>query len=56
MVIKKQQGLTIGSGSVESTVKQIGRRVKISGAQWHKSNVAQVLNHLGFQESLRLSQ
>jgi len=41
----QQQGLTIGSGSVESTVKQIGRRVKISGAQWLKSNVAQVLKH-----------
>ncbi|HBC41630.1 MAG TPA: hypothetical protein DCZ88_06990 [Pseudanabaena sp.] len=27
----QKQGLTIGSGSVESTIKQIGRRVKISG-------------------------
>lgn len=41
----QQQGLTIGSGSVESTVKQIGRRVKISGVQWLMSNVAQVLKH-----------
>jgi hypothetical protein len=41
----QQQGLTIGSGSVESTIKQIGRRVKISGAQWNQQNVAQVLKH-----------
>ena len=38
-------GLTIGSGSVESSIKQIGRRIKISGAQWKKENVAQVLKH-----------
>jgi hypothetical protein len=41
----QKQGITIGSGSVESTIKQIGRRVKISGAQWNKDNVAQVLRH-----------
>ena len=41
----QEQGLTIGSGSVESTIKQIGRRVKISGAQWNQQNVAQVLKH-----------
>ncbi|MBW4554212.1 MAG: ISKra4 family transposase, partial [Aphanocapsa sp. GSE-SYN-MK-11-07L] len=35
----------IGSGTIESTVKQIGRRIKISGAQWKKSNVPQVLMH-----------
>jgi hypothetical protein len=35
----------IGSGAIESTVKQIGRRVKISGAQWNKHNVSQVLLH-----------
>jgi hypothetical protein len=38
-------GITIGSGSVESSIKQIGRRIKISGAQWKKENVAQVLKH-----------
>jgi hypothetical protein len=38
-------GFTIGSGAVESLVKQISHRVKISGAQWKKSNVAQVLAH-----------
>lgn len=36
---------SIASGAVESTVKQIDRRLKISGAQWHKSNVPQVLKH-----------
>jgi hypothetical protein len=41
----QQLGLTIGSGAVESTIKQIGRRIKISGAQWKKENVAQVLKH-----------
>ncbi|WP_425218421.1 ISKra4 family transposase, partial [Tumidithrix helvetica] len=41
----QEQGITIGSGSVESTIKQIGRRVKISGAQWNRHNVAQVLKH-----------
>jgi len=37
--------MTIGSGSVESSIKQIGRRIKISGAQWKKEHVAQVLKH-----------
>jgi hypothetical protein len=39
------QGVTIGSGAVESTVKQINRRLKISGAQWNVHNVSQVLKH-----------
>jgi hypothetical protein len=37
------EGISIGSGAVESTVKQIGRRMKLSGAQWEKDNVPQVL-------------
>ena len=37
------EGISIGSGAIESTVKQIGRRMKISGAQWEKDNVPQVL-------------
>lgn len=37
------EGISIGSGAMESTIKQIGRRMKISGAQWDKNNVAQVL-------------
>lgn len=39
------EGITIGSGGIESTVKQIGRRIKISGAQWKTENVSQVLQH-----------
>lgn len=39
------QGIAIGSGAVESTVKQIGQRIKLSGAQWDKRNVPQVLKH-----------
>jgi hypothetical protein len=35
--------ISIGSGTVESTIKQIGRRVKISGAQWKEDNIPQVL-------------
>jgi hypothetical protein len=41
----KAQGFTIGSGAVESAVKQIGRRIKISGAQWQAGNVDQVVKH-----------
>ena len=35
----------IASGAVESTVKQIDRRLKISGTQWKIENVALVLKH-----------
>jgi len=41
----QSEGISIGSGAIESTVKQIGRRIKISGAQWEKDNVPQVLKH-----------
>lgn len=34
---------SIGSGAVESSVKQIDRRLKISGAQWLAKNVNQML-------------
>ncbi len=37
--------ICIGSGAVESAIKQIDRRSKISGAQWKKENVPQVLAH-----------
>lgn len=40
---KQLEGETIGSGAVESLVKQIGLRVKISGAQWSRENVPQIL-------------
>jgi hypothetical protein len=39
------EGIPIGSGSVESWVKQIDRRTQISGAQWREDHVPQVLAH-----------
>jgi hypothetical protein len=36
---------SIGSGAVESAIKQLGHRVKLSGAQWNAENVPQVLAH-----------
>ena len=30
---------------MESAIKQIGRSIKISGAQWNEQNVPQVLAH-----------
>jgi hypothetical protein len=35
---------SIGSGAVESAIKQIDRRVQISGAQWKAESVPQVLS------------
>ena len=37
------EGISIGSGAVESTVKQIAARIKIAGAQWKSDNIPQVL-------------
>lgn len=42
---QSEQICSIGSGAVESGIKQISRRVKISGAQWDEENVPQVLAH-----------
>lgn len=39
----QEQGICIGSGSVESWIKQIGSRIKIIGAQWNQKNVPQML-------------
>lgn len=36
---------SIGSGAVESSIKQIDRRTQISGAQWKFENVPQVIAH-----------
>jgi hypothetical protein len=36
---------SIGSGAVESAIKQIDRRIQLSGAQWNAENVPQVLAH-----------
>ena len=38
-----EQICSIGSGSVESAIKQIGLRLKLSGAQWNPVNVASIL-------------
>jgi hypothetical protein len=43
---------SIGSGAIESTIKQIDRRLKISGAQWLEQNVSQVLKHRCVTRSL----
>lgn len=40
-----EQLCSIGSGAVESAIKQINRRIQISGAQWNSENVPQVLAH-----------
>ena len=39
------EGIPIGSGAVESLVKQIDRRIKISGAQWKEEHIPKVLAH-----------
>lgn len=36
-------GIAIGSGDVESRIKQVGARVKLSGARWHRRNVSRIL-------------
>ncbi len=41
--IYQELGICIGSGSVESWIKQIGARIKIIGAQWNRNNVPQML-------------
>jgi hypothetical protein len=40
---QSDQLCSIGSGAVESAVKQIDRRLKVSGAQWKRENVNQML-------------
>ena len=35
---------SIGSGTVESAIKQIGRRLKLSGAQWKSDSVTKILS------------
>jgi hypothetical protein len=43
--LQAEQVCAIGSGSIESTIKQIDRRTQISGAQWKSENIPQVLAH-----------
>jgi hypothetical protein len=42
-LFQQQRFSSIGSGAVESAVKQIDRRLKISGAQWKWENVSTIL-------------
>ena len=44
-VFQRDQICSIGSGAVESGIKQIARRIKISGASWKLEHVGQVLAH-----------
>ncbi|MEA5466183.1 ISKra4 family transposase, partial [Leptothoe sp. PORK10 BA2] len=39
------EGISIGSGAIESGIKQIAARVKLTGAQWEAKNIPQVLRH-----------
>ena len=39
----QELGICIGSGSVESWIKQISSRIKIIGTQWNPKNVPQIL-------------
>lgn len=39
-----EQLCSIGSGAVESAIKQIGVRIKLSGAQWHVASVNHILS------------
>jgi len=39
----QQEGMPIGSGPVESLIKQIDARIQISGASWKKENVPRML-------------
>jgi len=41
----QSEGISIGSGAVESTVKPFSGRLKLPGAQWKPENVPQVLKH-----------
>ena len=39
----QQLNIAIGSGSVESKIKQIGARVQLPGARWKRENVPKIL-------------
>ena len=38
------EGIPIGSGAVESLIKQIDHRMKLTGAQWKSENVPKALS------------
>jgi hypothetical protein len=43
--LKAENICSIGSGAIESTIKQIDRRLQISGARWKPEHIPQVLAH-----------
>jgi hypothetical protein len=43
-ITRQKQLCSIGSGAVEGAIKQIGARIKISGAQWNVDGVNQILS------------
>lgn len=42
-LLQTEYQISIGSGAVESAIKQIDRRLKISGAQWNAGSINQML-------------
>lgn len=42
-LVQAEHHISIGSGAVESAIKQLDRRLKISGAQWNSSSVNPML-------------
>ena len=42
-LLQTEHHISIGSGAVESAIKQIDRRLKISGAQWNSHSVSPML-------------
>jgi hypothetical protein len=42
-LLQSEYQISIGSGAVESAVKQIDRRLKLSGAQWNLHSVHKML-------------
>jgi hypothetical protein len=42
-LLQAEHYISIGSGAVESAIKQIDRRLKISGAQWNRDSVTPML-------------
>jgi hypothetical protein len=55
----RQLGIPIGSGEVESKIKQVGARMKVCGARWLPQNVPRMLRlrcaYLNRSEYLRIS-
>jgi hypothetical protein len=43
--LKAERICSIGSGAIESTIKQIDRRLQISGARWKPEHIPQALAH-----------